>query len=365
MAWTLSNAGESFAAKHHCWDELNARVANHVLLDAVFVQALLDHFSAQPVLLAHETSTSAPAMLLLCRQGAGRWQTFAPSQAPLGNALFGDRTHADAQLGALLRQLPGSAMLLGVMHQDPESGGLAAQHDAGAIETVHWLQTGRVRRSPGFDHYWQQRPADLRDGNARRHRRLQKQGTQERLCTLREPGQIEQGLHHYCAMEETGWKAAAGTAVSMTNAQGRFYRSVLLALCTRGEAAIHELRFDDKPVASQLCLQRGGMSVSLKISFDESQRRDAPGYLLQELIVRQLHQDPALNVIEFYGPATDGWTRKWTDDLRPMHHLNVYRNTAVRLAAKLARRVYSQVVSRAATAPPEAVAAPPATASAP
>ncbi len=124
------------------------------------------------------------------------------------------------------------------------------------------LVTGRVTRAPSFEAYWAQRPAELRDGLARRRRRLSQQGVAERLSLLRDPGDV---------------------------------------------------------------------------AFDESRRRDAPGYLLQAQLIRQMHQDAALDSIEFFGPATPGWTHKWTPDLRALHHLNVYRHPALRQAAQWRR----------------------------
>jgi len=337
MAWNLSDARLSFQAQSRAWDELNAATGGNVLLDSVLVQAQLTHLADRPVLLAGESSMSSPAMMLLVYQGRGRWCTFQPSQQPIGNAIFVDPARAYERISELMRILPGYALVLGVTQQDPECGGLPRCGDDPRLEMLDFCETGRVRLRADFDSYWCQRPADLREGNARRRRRLAREGTDCSMRVLRQPEQIKQGIQEYCRLEASGWKVGAGTAVGMNNAQGPFYNAALQGMCTRGEGAVYQLLFDDRPVASQICVERDRMSVSLKIAFDESFRRDAPGYLLQEEIIRELHGRSGFETIEFYGEATDGWTHKWTDETHRMHHVNVFRTGAVRSAVTVAK----------------------------
>jgi CelD/BcsL family acetyltransferase involved in cellulose biosynthesis len=330
MVWTLTDAAQTFQAHQPLWDELNAAASNHILLDSRFVQLLLQHLGERQILLARDNSTSSPAMLLLFQQRQGAWSTYQPSQQPIGNLLFSNPARVEQQVGELLRHLPGYPLLLGLMQQDPDHSCMPRTDTSLQVEPVAYIETGRISLKHDFDLYWQSRPDELRDGNARRRRRLEREGTQVQLRVLREPHNMEQGLRHYCHMETEGWKGAVGTAVNMADPQGNFYVSMLQALSASGEAVIYELLFNDKPVASQLCILRGRMLVSLKIAFDIEYRRDAPGFLLQEAIIRHLHQERGVEVIEFYGRVTDGWTLKWTDEIRSMFHLNFYRNSVIR-----------------------------------
>ncbi len=339
MAWTITNAVDDFRMHRQLWDELNATASNHILLDSRFVQILLHHVADQPVLLALDTSSSSPAMVLLVNNGHGSWSSFQPSQQPIGNLLFANPDRVEQQIGDLLRHLPGYPLLLAVMQQDPDYSCMPLAAASPRIESVDYIDTGRISLKQHFDLYWQCRPDELREGNARRRRRLEREGTQVQLRVLREPGQIEQGLSDYCCMETEGWKGEAGTSVSMTNNQGRFYNAMLQALCESGEGTIYQLLFNDKPVASQICVVRGRMLISLKIAFDSVLRRDAPGFLLQEEIIRHLHQESSVEVIEFYGRVTDGWTRKWTDEIRTMFHRNFYRSAIVRSGLQAARSI--------------------------
>lgn len=341
MVWTLTDAAQTFQAHRPLWDELNAAASNHILLDSRFVQLLLQHLGERRIILARDSSSSSPAMLLLFQQGQGAWSTFQPSQQPIGNLLFSNPARVEQQVGELLRHLPGYPLLLGVMQQDPEHSCMSRSGTSPQIEPVAHIETGRISLKQNFDLYWHSRPDELRDGNARRRRRLEREGTQVQLRVLREPHSMEQGLRNYCHMETEGWKGACETAVNMADPQGKFYVSMMQALSASGESVIYELLFNGKPVASQLCILRGRMLISLKITFDIEYRRDAPGFLLQEAIIRHLHQERGVEVIEFYGRATDGWTLKWTDEIRSMFHLNFYRNGVVRRglnAVRLFRR---------------------------
>lgn len=339
MAWIITNSAQAFEAHRRLWDELNSYAGNHILLDSRFVGAQLNHLADRPVYLALDTGTSSPAMILLVNNGHGSWSSFQPPQQPIGNILFADPARANAQINDLLRCLPGYVLLLAMLHQDPAYSSIPVTAHMPYVELIDYIDTGRVVMSPNFDEYWQLRPDDLRENNARRRRRLEREGVHVRLLALHEPDQVEQGLRDYCRMETESWKGEAGTAVDMANNQGDFYGSMLRQLCETGEGTIYELLFNDQPVASQICVRRGPMLVSLKIAYDPAFRRDAPGFLLQEEIIRQLHQVAGVEEIEFYGRASDGWTRKWTDEIRSMYHLNFYRSPIVRSGLRAVKSI--------------------------
>lgn len=352
MAWLFSDAITSFRQHQQAWNELNALNGDHVLHDAETVQLQLQHLADQPVLLARQTNASSAAMLLLVQAGPGRWTSFQPSQQPIGHALFASRSGIEGQLVSLVRHLPGYALLLGVTRQDPDASLLPPGDGPAWLHSIRYEQTGRVVLQPDFASYWKQRPEDLRTGVARRQRRLQREGHRWRFVVLDRPDQVEAGIHAYGLLEGSGWKARIGTSVDAGNRQGNYYTALLKAHCQRAEGTIYQLMLDDQLVASQICVGRGPMSVSLKIAYDEQFRRDGPGYELQARIIEHLHQRPGVEVIEFYGRATEGWTSKWTDDLRWMFHLNIYRHALVRQALDALRRIRRQPQSEATTPAP-------------
>ena len=68
------------------------------------------------------------------------------------------------------------------------------------------------------------------------------------------------------------------------------------------------------------------MLISLKIAYDESVKHASPGFLLQQEIIRFLFNEQKVHVMEFYGRIREGWTLKWTDEVRSLFHVNCFRN---------------------------------------
>jgi hypothetical protein len=61
-----------------------------------------------------------------------------------------------------------------------------------------------------------------------------------------------------------------------------------------------------------------------------------------------------VDLLEFYGRATEGWTRKWTNDLRMLVHLNVYRHPVLRVGMAATRRMLGRRQVQVAGEPGEA-----------
>jgi hypothetical protein len=214
---------------------------------------------------------------------------------------------------------------LAVLQQDPDWTVFVDPTQLHGAEFVRYIKTGRISLQGNFEEYWASRGKDLAENLRTRRRRLERQGIEVRLVANREPSQVAQCIEEYGRLEETGWKGKAGTAVSASNTQGLFYQQVLENFSHQGESVIYWLKFNNKTVAGQLCLERNGMMIFLKTAYDEHFRRDAPGYLLRQEILRTLFQEERVHVVEFYGRARDGWTTKWTSELREMFHINLFR----------------------------------------
>src|SRR5688572_14983823 len=67
------------------WQALNQASSGNPALEPEFVLPLLQHFGDDTELLATASAGGGPlAMTLLRRTAPGRWQTFQPSQMPVG-----------------------------------------------------------------------------------------------------------------------------------------------------------------------------------------------------------------------------------------------------------------------------------------
>ena len=339
MSWRFLRARESFSDYRGNRSELNRNSVNHVLLDGQFVDGLVQYFAPVDTLLAISDDDNKPGIALCNRVGRSFWQCFQPSQAPIGLILLPAVKTTTEQVDELIRALPGFALGFAVTQQDPDCTVFKYLEASPKVEIVEYIKTGRLTLTGTFEDYWQTRGRDLVANVGRRYRRLEKDGIEVDLVVDVDGKRVADCIGEFGQMEEMGWKGRAGTAVSADNQQGLFYRKVLEGMCDQGEGVIYRLLFNGKTVGSQLGLKRNGMVVLLKTSYDESVKELSPGFLLQKEIIKHLFLQPNVNVIEFYGRIREGWTTKWTSEIRNMHHLNFYRHRYLPVMRRFVKNV--------------------------
>lgn len=339
MRWRFLNARECFPNYQRYWSELNRHSVNHVLLDGRFVADLVRYFATSETLLAVSEDNDKPGIALCQRTGRGFWQCFQPSQAPIGLILFPNAAMATMQIQAMVRALPGCALGFAITQQDPDYTAFKCLDASPKVEIVEYIKTGRLTLEGTFENYWQARGRDLVANVARRYRRLEKQGIEVRLTVDADAERMADCIREYGRMEGIGWKGRAGTAVSAHNQQGLFYRSVMEGMCSQAEGVVYRLLFDGETVGSQLGLKRDGMVVLLKTAFDEGVKEFSPGFLLQREILKHLFLQGNVKVVEFYGRIREGWTTKWTSEIRSMHHINVYRHGYIPVMRRFVKRI--------------------------
>jgi len=338
VTWQFQPAQSAFEQYRNRWDALNAQCGNHVLLDSQFVASLLKHFGNSDVLLGIREQAPA-AMALLRKKSAGIWETFQPSQAPLGLILCGELGSADGTLAPLLRSLPGYAVQVSLLHQDPDFSGFRTASEKGLFERLEYIRTARIPLAGAFDEYWNAREGGLRKNNNRLRRRMAEKGLRLDFLAVRQPHQIASAIKEYGRLESKGWKASEGTAVTAENKQGHFYRDLLETFCARGEGAVYQLLVNGQVIASEICLIRKGMLVLLKTAYDEDWSVYSPSFLLREDILRLLYAEGTVRVYEFYGPLMD-YQLRWTDQVRTLYHLTCYRQSWVRHLKRFAKRLH-------------------------
>jgi len=323
MSWTVVPARE-FARHAERWHALHAAGPASPLLAADFVLPLLEVFGTGEEVLAWHAHDRVPTkMAVLAPAGPGIWQTFQPSQAPIGLWLQRDTGAPDTGLPGLLRALPGTALMVGLTQCDPM---LAARPQARAgLSTVDYIDTARITLDRSFEAYWDARGKNLRANLKKQRNRLRQEGVATRLEVLRAPQQMAGAVADYGRLESTGWKADGGTAVAASNEQGRFYGAMLEAFCRRDAAAVYRYWLGDQLAAMDLCVEGEHEIVVLKTAYDESLARQlSPALLMREEACRSLFEEGRFERIEFYGRAME-WHLRWTDELRTMYHLNAYR----------------------------------------
>ena len=336
--WSFYPALEAFDRFRDRWDALNRTQDNHILLDSGFVAILLRHFGSPSVLLAIHEDPGNPAMALIERRAPGVWETFQPSWAPLGLILYGDRDKGGENLSSLVRALPGYAIELGVLQQDPNLSGLSVVDDYSWVEKSDYIQTARISLIGTFEGYWATREDRLRKNNDRLRRRMAEKGLELEFTSIRDPVGVGDGIREFGRLESKGWKVGEGTAVGIDDAQARFYQAVLEDFCGHGEGLIYQLRIDGQVVATDICAVRDEMAIVIKTTYDEDWKVWAPGVLLREDIVRDLYAGGRVRNYEFYGPLMD-YQLRWTNDVRTLYHLTCFRHPWIRGARDFAKRI--------------------------
>jgi CelD/BcsL family acetyltransferase involved in cellulose biosynthesis len=325
MKWTIVPAAR-FADYAARWEALNGTGPAAPMLAPAFVASLLDSFGSGAELLALcEDGGETCAAAVLAPQGAGRWATFQPAQAPVGLWLQRPGLEGTALASSLMRALPGLTLLLALTQCDP----LLAPRplDDERVRTLDYIDTARidVDAAGGFDAYWQARGKNLRNNLKKQRNRLAAEGVVTRLETVTLEADMAGAVRDYGRLESAGWKAGSGSAVDAANAQGRFYTQMLEAFARAGRARVYRYWFGDQLVAMDLCIHERDCIVILKTAYDESVPSSlSPALLMREEAVRGLFDEGSFARIEFYGRVME-WHTRWTDAVRTLYHLNLYR----------------------------------------
>ncbi len=338
MQWKIHPISE-WSNLASAWDAVNAAAGGLPFLESAFIGPLLREFSLgrELIAIAHRGHQPVGAALLQ-RAAAGRVSTFQPSQLPLGPWLIADGEDAIAAAGALVARLPGLVLGLGLTQLDPrtqERPGSGARFD-----TMDYIQTGWVDVQGTFEQYWEARGKNLRTNMRKQRSKLEAEGVAVTFDTLRQSSEVATAIADYGRLESAGWKAGMGTAVGTDNAQGRFYGAMLTNFCELGRARIWRLKFNDKVVAMDLCIEAGEVLVILKTAFDPEYRSVSPAFLMRQDAFRQVFDEGRVRRIEFYGRMME-WHTRWTEQSRTLYHANVYRWSVIPRLRRQVQRLLS------------------------
>jgi CelD/BcsL family acetyltransferase involved in cellulose biosynthesis len=322
---------ERFEQFARAWDRLNDAAMGLPFLGSLFIRNLLRVFASGTERLVVLGEPGEERALGIVRRGRfGAWETYQPSQLPLG-AWVMDRSLSHARAAeSLLRILPGAPLLFAFTQQDPLV--LARPSDSATVRTRDWIETGWVEIEGSFDAYWKARGKHLQQNMRTQRSKLKSQGIAPVLEVLTRPHEVAGAIEDYGRLEAAGWKGAQGTAVRADNDQGRFYRAMLEDFSHIDAARIYRYRFGERVVAVDLCIESANVHVPLKTTYDESLRGLSPSSLLRQEAYRHVFEERRVRRIEFYGRMVD-WTRRWTELTRTLYHVNSYRWGFVATAA--------------------------------
>ena len=332
LSWTLHPIND-FSNYHKQWDDLNNNNTNSALLEARFMQALIDNFStSQEKIALAKKGKECLAICIIEKLGLGKWQSFQPSQAPIGAWVQQKNCNQVLLLKALSDQLDGITLIFGITQQDPDL--IARPTESNHISTLDYIETARVSVTGTFDEYWSKRGKNLRQNLRRQRNRLERENVKVELNAITNPNDIHSAVKQYGELESSSWKNDEGTAVNINNRQGKFYVQLLKAYCNTNNGYIYQYKYNEKLVATDLCISRNDTIIILKTTFDEVIKTSSPAMLMRQDIFKRIFSNQSFKVIEFYGKVMD-WHTKWTNEMRKMYHVNCYKYPLVKILKNL------------------------------
>lgn len=319
------------------WDRLNVERGNLPFLTSDALAPTLQIFGqGTERLLVGRSNGRCQAMLLLAPVGKLRWQTFQPSQLPLGawvanaSLLIEDIASSLVCDGPLILCLSLSMTQIDPLFTPRRADTISNRHD-------DYIDTAWVDIVGGFDDYWAARGKNLRQNMRKQRNKLQAEAVAVEMCVWRGAADMPGAIARYGELEGRSWKAQEGTAIRPDNDQGRFYMTLLQSAAGKGEAVVYEYLFNGKTVASNLCLRRASTLVILKTTYDESIKAYSPAFLLNEELTQTLFGEQQIHRLEYYGRVME-WHTRWTDNHRTLYHLTTFRHPLIKRLVQARKR---------------------------
>jgi CelD/BcsL family acetyltransferase involved in cellulose biosynthesis len=132
------------------------------------------------------------------------------------------------------------------------------------------------------------------------------------------------------SIEEKSWKHKNGTAMTSTEKQRAFYRTLCKGAFDKGRLRLSILTLNNEPIAFEMGLLKDNKYYSVHGSYDEKFKKENPGTMLLAKFIEDLIHD-GIKEFDFFGEPFE-WERNWTDQFRWHTSLAIYNNT---LKAKL------------------------------
>jgi hypothetical protein len=199
-----------------------------------------------------------------------------------------DRDHVDEIVRAMLRHinaagdLPQTLMLPLLPREGPIFEAMSeACRISGSHLTVHetWLRPMMLPQ-PGDDaeRYLRRALGSAYKKRMQQFRAIAKAGA---VSFRRRRGEAaREAFEQFLALEASGWKGQAGTAIASRPVDAAYFRGLAAAFAAQDGLQVDALLLDGKPIAMGVLIESAGTRHFLKIAYDESQSRHSPGRAL-------------------------------------------------------------------------------------
>lgn len=322
MTWTVHPIAK-LAEFSSQWDTLARSRPGTPFLESSFLQPAVDMFGNSKLQLCLKHASGQLCAAAIMQPGTrGMWQTFQPSQLPLGAWISDASVDVVSGCSELMRKLPGLTLGLGITQIDSRMH--ARPDDGSKVRAQDYIQTAWVDIDSSFETYWEARGKNLKQNTRKQRNKLQAEGTPTRIECVTAPEGVAKAIEDYGKLESAGWKTADGTAIHPDNVQGKFYTKMLENFCRLGRGRIYRYWFADKVVAMDLCIHDDTAITILKTTYDESYKVVSPSTLMRQDEFQLLFDEHKFTRIEFYGAVME-WHTRWSANARPVFHASHYR----------------------------------------
>jgi CelD/BcsL family acetyltransferase involved in cellulose biosynthesis len=163
--------------------------------------------------------------------------------------------------------------------------------------------------------------------------------------------------HEFLALERSGWKGRAGTAMACNPRHSEFFIAMCEQFAEAGRLQLLSLGSDERVVAMKCNLVAGHITYCFKIAFDEQVAKLSPGIQLELANIERFHESGAAWADSCADPDNAMINRLWPDRRRlqsivvtrrdPRGALPSLKWRAAAAALPLRRRAIERIRSRA------------------
>ena len=152
----------------------------------------------------------------------------------------------------------------------------------------------------------------------RQRRRLGEMGRLEFRSVL-QADQVNDWIGEFMKLEGSGWKARNGTALQTNAGERAYVQEVATNGFARGQALMHGLFLDGKPVAMLFSFRAGAGIFAFKIAYDENFAKYSPGVQVMLDTLANLHQDSRFAWIDSCAESDHSMINRLLQDKRTIN----------------------------------------------
>ncbi len=172
-----------------------------------------------------------------------------------------------------------------------------------------------------WDAYMKTRTGGQMKTRLRQGRKMEREGgTELKVYTEFEPGQVEELMDLVFEVEAKSWKGDAGTSILQQPGLAEYYTRDAVQLAEWGQLTIYVLEFAGEPVAAGYAWEAKGCHFCVKIGYDDAHRKYGPGQQMYRQILERLHGDAEFELVDFWGEKM-AWNESWATHFYPVGRL--------------------------------------------